>query len=369
MNPAKTNPKNDRAKRDYLIWLKEAKQRSSSTVEQVRHAIDRLETYTGFRDFGTFNKEQAIAFKRALLATKAKRSAKTVSISTVHHVLQAIKDFLGWLSGQPGYRRRIRPGDIAYLNLTAGEERQAHTTGPKPFATVDEYRVALFAMPAETEIQRRDRALFALMLLISPRDTAVVDLKLRHLSVELRRVFQDPREVRTKFRKEIVSSFYPVGNDVAAIVLDWVSFLVGEKKFMSGDPLFPKTQMRQGADFGFAIQELSRGHWANAAPIRKIYRTAFERVGLPYVNPHTIRNTLTKLGYDLKLSPIEFKAWSQNMGHDSPLTTFNSYGQLTIEQQTRIIVGIGKSAPDAGPSNDTFAESIAEKVAAKLRRG
>jgi hypothetical protein len=41
MNSTKTNPKNDRVKRDYLVWLKEAKQRSVNTVEQVRYAIDR----------------------------------------------------------------------------------------------------------------------------------------------------------------------------------------------------------------------------------------------------------------------------------------------------------------------------------------
>jgi hypothetical protein len=39
------------------IWFKDARQRSATTVDQVRHAIDRLEVYTGFKDFGTFNKE------------------------------------------------------------------------------------------------------------------------------------------------------------------------------------------------------------------------------------------------------------------------------------------------------------------------
>ena len=57
MKPTGSNPKNDRAKRDYLIYLKEARQRSPATVEQVRHAIDRLEAYIGFKDFGTFNKD------------------------------------------------------------------------------------------------------------------------------------------------------------------------------------------------------------------------------------------------------------------------------------------------------------------------
>jgi len=66
MEPQRTNPKNDRIKREYLIYLKDARQRSPSTVEQVRHAIDRLETYIGFKDFGTFNKERARGFPTPL---------------------------------------------------------------------------------------------------------------------------------------------------------------------------------------------------------------------------------------------------------------------------------------------------------------
>src|SRR6266850_6051031 len=102
MKPLYSNSKNDRAKREYLIYLKDARQRSSATVEQVRHAIDRLEAYTGFKDFGTFNKDQGLGFKRALLASKAQRSGMPISIATAHHVLQTIRDFLAWLQGRPG---------------------------------------------------------------------------------------------------------------------------------------------------------------------------------------------------------------------------------------------------------------------------
>src|SRR5271166_202618 len=84
VEPQQNNPKNDRVKREYLIYLKDARQRSPATVEQVRHAIDRLEAYTGFKDFGTFNKEQARGFKRALLGSRAKRSGKPLSTATAH---------------------------------------------------------------------------------------------------------------------------------------------------------------------------------------------------------------------------------------------------------------------------------------------
>ena len=190
----RTNPKNDRVKREYLVYLKDARQRSATTVDQVRHAIDRLEIYTGFKDFGTFNKEQALGFKRALVATKGQRSGKPISTATAYHVLQALKEFLAWLHGRPGYRRRIDLAHIPYLNLTTNDERVARATSPKSYATVDQYRAALLAMPTGNEVERRDQALLALLLLTAMRDTAVVGLKLKHISVERSHVFQDPRD-------------------------------------------------------------------------------------------------------------------------------------------------------------------------------
>lgn len=370
MNHPKNNPKNDRAKRDYLIWLKEAKQRSAKTAEQARHAIDRLESYTGFKDFGTFNKEQALGFKRAVLATKGQRSGQAISISTAHHTMQAIKEFLAWLHGRQEYRNRIKPADIAYLNLTTGEERRAHTTRPKTYATLEQYRAALFAMPAATDLERRDRAVLALLLLTGMRDAALVSVKLKHIAVERNHVFQDPRQVATKFSKPIETFFYPVGDDVAAIIRDWVKELTTEKLFGDNDPLFPKTVNGHDEHRNFMPQGLGRDHWTNATPVRKIFRAAFERVGLPYVHPHTIRNTLTQLAYKLNLTPEQVKAWSQNMGHDKPLTTLNSYGHVSTERQAEIISALGeaKPAPASVSYDQAMAAQIAEMVAEKMKQ-
>ncbi|HXC26748.1 MAG TPA: tyrosine-type recombinase/integrase [Stellaceae bacterium] len=361
----KTNPSNDRMKREYLIYLKDARQRSRATVEQVRHAIDRLEAYTGAKDFGTFNKEQARGFKRALVATKGQRTGRPISTTTAHHVLQALKEFLAWLQGRPGYRRRINIADIAYLSLTANEERAARASSPKSYATFDQYRSALFAMPTDNESERRDQALFALLLLTGMRDAAAVSLKVKHISIERRRVFQDPREVRTKFAKAIETFFFPVGEDVATVVVDWVTYLTTVKLFGPNDPLFPKAAVGHDRHLSFTARGLTRDHWANASPVRQVFRTAFERIGLPYVKPHTVRDTLTQFAYKLQLNPEQLKAWSQNMGHDSVLTTIGSYGPVSTERQAEIISALGQSSTDTGD----LSTEIAEKVAALLKGG
>ena len=364
MNPACSNPKNDRLKRDFLIYLREARQRSPATVEQARHAIDRLESYTGFKDFGTFNKDQAIGFKRALLSSKAQRSGKPISIATAHHVLQVIKEFLAWLHGRDGYRRRIDPLQIAFLNLTAKDERIAHVSPPKAYASVEQYRHALFEMPDVTDVERRDRALMALLLLTGIRDAVIVGLKLKHISIERRSVFQDPRDLKTKFSKSIDTCFLPVGNDVEAIVREWVRYLTVDKLFGPTDPLFPKTDVRPDQHGSFAVQGLSGEHWADAGPIRAIFKAAFARVGLPYFKPHTVRDTLTQLAYRHQLSPEQLKAWSQNLGHASVLTTLGAYGHVSLERQGEILAALPQfGAPhDDGKAMRETAAKLAEMV-------
>jgi integrase/recombinase XerD len=366
MNTPKSNPKNDRVKRDYLIWLKEAKQRSAATVEQVRHSIDRFETYNRFKDFSTFNREQAIGFKRALLSTKGHRSKQPLSITTVHHTLQSVKDFLAWLHGRPGFARSVTAHDIAYLNLTKGEERQARTATPKPFPSIDEYRAAIFAMPSGNEVERRNQAIMALLLLLGIRDAALVGLKMQDVDLDQRYVFQNPRHADTKFRKAIDSFFLPVGEDIVAIFSEWITFLRSERDFSPDDPVFPKTAVGPGEDRSFTAQGLSREHWADAAPVRQCFRDAFARIILPFTKPHSVRDTLVQLAYRWRFNAEQMKALSQNLGHDKPLTTFNSYGPLTRERQGEVIRHMAQKT--AGTVLDHASpEELLNALATKLR--
>jgi len=86
---------------------------------------------------------------------------------------------------------------------------------------------------------------------------------------------------------------------------------------------------------------LARDHWSSASPIRTIFREAFVKAGLPYFNPHSFRNTLARRGQELCQSPEEYKAWSQNLGHEKVLTTFMNYGVVERCRQGEILRGLG----------------------------
>ena len=148
---------------------------------------------------------------------------------------------------------------------------------------------------------------------------------------------QDAREVRTKHAKTFTTWFFPVGDDIRQIVIAWIEFLREQKGFGLDDPLFPKTKVANGDDLLFRAVSIDREPWSNANPVRGIFREACGRAGLPYFNPHSLRNTLVQIAYEQRLDAEAFKAWSQNLGHESCLTTFSSYGTLPPGRQAEIM--------------------------------
>src|ERR1017187_7521573 len=70
---------------------------------------------------------------------------------------------------------------------------------------------------------------------------------------------------------------------------------------------------------------------------------------LPYFNRHSFRKTLVALGERCCQTPEEFKAWSQNLGHEDVLTTFYSYGAVRSSRQAEIIRDLGRATPCGAP--------------------
>ena len=46
---------------------------------------------------------------------------------------------------------------------------------------------------------------------------------------------------------------------------------------------------------------------------------------------------LVQIAYHRRLPAQNLKAWSQNLGHESLLTTLTSYGTIALEEQGRLI--------------------------------
>jgi integrase len=334
------NAENERVKREYLIYLKAAKGLSEASLDTVAKAIHRFEVSTKFRSFRKFHIEQAIAFRRQLSETDSFEIGKPLSKATILQTLNALRAFCLWLAGQPGYRSRIRYSDAEYFRLSEKETRIAKTVRERPVPTLEQIRGVLAVMPRATEIERRNYALIAFTLLTGVRDGALASLKLKHVDLAASKVVQDAREVKTKFSKSFTTWFFPVGDDIRAIADEWIAYLRDHKLWGGDDPLFPATEVVNGAGLKFEVAGLARRHWSNAGPIRVIFRDAFTLAGLPYFNPHSFRKTLAQIGERVCRTPEELKAWSQNLGHEDVLTALRSYGELPSARQADIIMSL-----------------------------
>lgn len=101
-------------------------------------------------------------------------------------------------------------------------------------------------MPVVTEIEQRNRALIAFTLLTGARDSAIASMKLKQVDLAADSIDQDAREVNTKFSKTFTTFFFPVGDDIRRIVVEWVLYLRQNKLWGNDDPLFPSTRIGLG---------------------------------------------------------------------------------------------------------------------------
>ncbi|MAZ18980.1 MAG: recombinase XerC [Ahrensia sp.] len=360
----KHNVKNERIKRQYLAFLGEAKRLSPKSVDQAAAAIASFEASTGHKDFAHFHIEQARKFKRDVHDATNPATGKPLAKATIHSRLMALKAFAQWLAGQPGYKSRIRYSDAEYFNPSANDSRIATAHRERPVPSMEQIRHAIFSMRNGTGIEKRNRAIIAFGILSGARDDAIASLSLRHIDLTARTIFQDARTVRTKNRATLTSSFFPVGADIEDIVIDWISYLKTEMLFGPDDPLFPATRVGLNEAGHFAPIGLDRKFWKNADAIRRIYREAFEAVGLPYFNPHSFRKTLAQIGIEVTTTTEEWAAWSANFGHANVATTFQSYAKVPSHRRAEIFERLNKSAtmdalsPDV-PDQDTIARVVA----------
>lgn len=345
----KPNAGNERIKRDYFGYLKEALGRDEATIDSVAKSLARFEDATGRKDFRKFHREQAVAFKRKLGEMANEQTGTKLSKATVLGTLRDLRAFFFWLAHLPGFKSHIAYADADYFNLSDKEIAVARARRDKAVPTLAQAERVVAAMPFETIVQRRDRALLAFTMLTGARVGALASIRLGHVNLAEGYVEQDARVVRTKFAKTFRTWFMPVSDNALSIVVDWHRELSADDARGPDDALFPATALALGGTGNFAPAGLLRDGWSTSSPIREIFRRAFERAGLPYFNPHSFRDMLVRHAMMLGLSPEAMKAWSQNLGHADVMTTFTSYGQVPMHRQGELIRKIDRK-PAAGRS-------------------
>ncbi|WP_298362836.1 tyrosine recombinase XerC [uncultured Litoreibacter sp.] len=328
----KRNSDNTRIKVKYFAYLRGPQGLAETTVEKAAASLTLFETVMGYKDFKRHNLSWPERFKE-VLGERTGSGGATLSVSTQSNHMRHVRSFIKWLSDKPGYKSRIGWSDANYYTLSRKDERVAAAQRDPIYPLLGQALKAFRSMPSMTELQRRDRAIIAFLIMTGARVKATTTLKLKRVSLSEKTVAQDPRDVETKGSKTFVTAFYIPVPDLWDALSDWIVYLYEEKNFGPEDPLFPKNGQTLDENGNFISETVIRAHWSQTGSIRQIVRNAFLRLHMPAYGPHSFRHMLTHVALDVCKTPRDLKAWSQNFGHSDVMTTLSNYGKLTSREQ------------------------------------
>jgi len=331
--------KNERAKREYLHWRKYAKRLSDKSRDKEAAALNRFDEWNGYKDFANFHIEQAVAFGRTLEHEINARTGEALSPATRRTILMPLRGFFIWLSDKPGYRSRLRIQDADYFSLSRHDEEIARHSEPRPVPTPEQARHALSQAPNTTAIEKRDKAIFALLILTAVRIGALVSLRIKHVDMQAKTLHQTGKDVSTKYRKTFRTYFQPGYEEAEAALAEWLDYQRNILLRGDNDPLFPSTDMGLGEDGGFQAVGLTLSHWSDTDGPRKTVKAIWANAGIQYFHPHSFRNMHVTAAMRAGATAEQLYAIGQNIGHNNLATTIGSYGQLTDDRRRDLILG------------------------------
>jgi len=369
----KTIQKNEKAKRAFFSFMRESGGYTENSITAFENAILLWQNFSRETDFSSFSKKKAVDFKNWLKNKKKAGSEEKISLGYCYHNLRRLRKFFEWLAKQPGYKSNINITDIDFLKLSRKESRIATEPETREIPSYEEMIKVIDSIKIKSEVDSRDRALFCLVLLTGARVSALTSLPIESFDRNRLTIDQNPKlGVKTKFSKRITTTFFPLPDSrITDFFLEWVDYLVNEKKFEKRNPIFPATLIETGLENNVNYRNTGKVKpvfWQSSGVVRGILEKRFQEANVKYYHPHTVRHLLVKIFAKARLTEEEKKAISQNLGHEDVGTTFGSYGYHKIEEDRQIDVVRNINLNQAGSETQyVLNEKQLEELAKKLR--
>ncbi len=315
------NPKNERVKYNYKMYLNKAMQRDVKTVMAVLKHLHEYEEINMYADFSILNENIIHSYVDALIN-------KDLSLSYIDHNLKTLRDFYSWLERQKGYKSKINYNHLAYFNLTKNQRKEARALAYQQSYKLEDIYRTIRSMPIGTLIERRDRAMISLQCLCGLRVSELRMVKIKNLiyndDCNGWMVYVNPRDMNVKFAKTRHAFFMPFDEDIKENILNWRSELI-KLGFSDSDPLFPSIP-NQFNQFNLLELKPKKEEIKSNSTIGSIFKRALKSQGVAYHRVHNFRHMIAK--WAGKQGPEVFNAVSQSLGHSDIKTTFTSYGAL-----------------------------------------
>jgi len=265
---------------------------------------------------------------------KARNDNKSIPLSpvTIKRNLLEVRDFYHWAMIYKAKKYiRVNPVWLDTMKISKSRLNRAGLPDREYYSLEDTLKLCKFN--PESLIDKRDRATVALLYLSSMRISAITSIKVHSIDLDSMTVYQNPADgVKTKNNKSMETILLPI-DELLEVVKDWWEKIVNE---LGENSLWYPSLSTDGSKFE------KTENIGNIASRNKSLRDGVKRLchraGLKYFSPHKFRRGHGVYAVKHSSNIEEFQAYSQNMGHEDPGTTFKYYSKLSHNDLRDVIL-------------------------------
>lgn len=331
---------NEKIKKEY--YKRKAIKQQEKTIRQIAKAIERFEEFTEYKNFKLFNFKTAEKYIKHL-------KVEGLSLNTINSYLRHLRAFLEWLSLQSGYKSKINPSDVEALSLTHNELNNINKKIAPDYPTFEQAKALFNSIKPLNDIDRRDKALFALVVMTGMRANSLMTLSIGAINIEKMEILQK----NAKFGKEILTKIFNFDDEMHSYFIEWYKYLKEVKLYGNTDPLFPRTKHTQTAEnLSFACEEIEAYYWQSYSSISKVFKERAEKASFQVFSPHKFRHLSIYLALQRCKNGLEIKAVCQHFGHEDVRTALEVYSNLSRVQLSETLEKINNNNINANSEDE-----------------
>lgn len=350
--------KNAKLKHAFKILELNAEGNCEETVDLKMGILNNYEQFfkTGLIKCG--NSDSFVKYKKHL------EIDKKLGLKSYQFHCSTIKGFYKMVIEIPGYKRKIKRNDLAYLNIKNSERNSLNTTKYlKEIPTIDEWKRLIDSIKVRNAVDMRDKALIVLLLLAPTRVATITSLKLIHFKVDDLIIVIDPTKgVSSKKGYGNWGIFLIFEPDYLKYFNEYFDYLI-QNNFTNRDPLFPRsTPYRVDRDGTSTFDRLSYNQLKSTISINNMLRDRSEKCCIKYYSPHRYRDLHFYLARKCCINEEQRLAVENNFGHKGDTTAQKYYGNITKFERFDILDQIDFSRHNQKPSSLQDINKLEKKI-------
>ena len=323
---SRLNPVNEEIKQNYRFYLKHQRdfKLNNDSIKDKMSKIDKYDEFFNYADFMSFDTNKGVKYYDYLIE---RFEQNQIEMTTVLSYLMTIKEFLYWyfINHKCKARKKLLES-LVTLEPKDEHRRLAQRLEYVEYPTHEEFE-QIISFPEETILDKRDKAILTFLYLSGARVGAVATATIKSFDEKRRIFFQDPLEgIKTKRSKHIISILLKFDKKYYECIRSWINFLKVECGFRGIDPLFP------------VVKDVVKKNFMNGeGDYRKMIAKRCRDVSLPEYHPHAFRHAHIYKALSYVRNGWQFRALSQNVGHESMMTILEKYAKMRPDEYMRIL--------------------------------